>query len=1334
MPLLTSGQSANFVPCSEISPELRFPCKCALGPVEKQLDGNPSLSVNCDNTVFPYDAFVLPYGAPVTNFSQKWAGYQSLPNQLFASSLPLRSIDLSGNSLRKLTERMLQAVSTSLTELKLAENLLGDTLNPIFSTSEFRGLKNMRLLDLQGNGIKAIEEGIFEGCDSLEELYLDKNEFITVPSTSLNGPKALKVLSLSNNNIDSIKLKSFTSQSSLEMVDLNNNLISSIESGAFSNLQKIRVLRLSRNRLAKFNSDIFYGAENLVRLDLSENFIIDFPTIALKGFDNLRQLNLSSNLIQNLDNNNLVYLSNLYDLDLSRNNLANIVPGTFLGLKQLKKLDLSVNSLRTVEDDAFEGLDNLEHLNLKDNNILLIPASALGRLPRLTSLQMDYNRIAALSGDILRSVADKVTHLVISTNVVRELPGTTFQYFKNLISLDLRRNLIVNLNSDSFVGLEETLQELYLSQNRIMSLSGNTLALRKLQKLDLSDNHLTELPGTSFNLLYSLKNLNLSHNIHLTNIHDNLLHELVKLEVLDVSYCGLKAISSELFLKSNSLKEVYLNHNSLSEIVDNLFVNMPNLTVIDLSYNNISSIKQSAFAFIMNIKVLNLRGNQLTSFKGEYFNTGTSLEILDISENQLSYLFPSSFRIHPRLKKILAGKNKFNFFPAELIANLQFLEYIDLSFNELKTIDELDFARLPRLRSLVLRNNSLETLSEMAFHNSTQLQILDLSNNKLERLGERTFEGLIRLKNLNLENNNLVDLPENVFERARLQMLENINLSKNKFDIPPLKALQKQYFFLDSVDLSHNNIVDIPPEDGIMVNIKKLDLSYNPLSQQAVDNILSEPKTVRVLNLAGTGTSEVSRLETPFLKKLNLSNNNISSLMDKTFERTTLLEDLDLSGNELFSISGYSSIWRFLRDLKSLNISNNPIEFISSDDFTGLSKLRHFSLHSLSECTKIEKSAFKSVGNLVALDVYDYPKLGYLDVNGLLQNMPLLEKLNIETKDAAIGKDQLQSVLHPRLKELGISGGRLRSVSSGTFSGIKGSDIIIRLTNTSVTSLPPALFFPLPRSSKATLDVTGNQLTTLGTQLLATLEDRRGDLKVIGLETNPVVCDCNSRALRRWLSSHMATVRCVGPPYLAGKLLVEIGDDELTCDPNKMISPTTTKSTTLTGSTRLQKKTTEPEIIWSMPVTEKQQPKIKTASTGQSTLNNDDTLIIGIVGGVVAFIAILIIVICIIRLRMSSNQYRGPVSAGSIVAPGMIGSGSSCACSIKGAPQGSASATALYAIPPSYAATLPHKVPVHQGAIRVPTYSTMGRGPYYQQSNVQPYFIAAYPSDEKIYR
>lgn len=56
----------------------------------------------------------------------------------------------------------------TLIELRLTDNLLGDSLNPIFSTVEFQTLGNLQVLDLSGNKIKAIEEGILKGCTKLD--------------------------------------------------------------------------------------------------------------------------------------------------------------------------------------------------------------------------------------------------------------------------------------------------------------------------------------------------------------------------------------------------------------------------------------------------------------------------------------------------------------------------------------------------------------------------------------------------------------------------------------------------------------------------------------------------------------------------------------------------------------------------------------------------------------------------------------------------------------------------------------------------------------------------------------------------------------------------------------------------------------------------------------------------------------------------------------------------------------------------------------------------------------------------------------------------------------
>lgn len=868
-----------------------------------------------------------------------------------------------------------------------------------------------------------------------------------------------------------------------------------------------------------------------------------------------------------------------------------------------------------IEDDAFEGLNDLRSLNLDDNNILLIPASAIGRLPHLTTLHLSYNRITVVSSEILQSVTAHITNLVLTQNVIRELPTSAFKYFKKLETLNLSRNLLSILNSDAYHGIEKSIRKLDLSQNRISSITGPSLALDKLHSFDISNNKLSELPQDFLNRLPSLVHFNASRNLQMYSVPPSLFQLSDKLQVIDLSAIGLQTIPPYFFSKCRSLTHIYLRENLLTEISEGTFVNLHNLTVLDLSNNKITNIRLSAFVNVMNIQELHLKGNLLNAFKGEYFNTGTSLKLLDLSDNQLSYIFPSSFRIHPRLNTILAAGNKFNFFPAELIKSLQYLELIDLSGNSLKTIDELDFARLPKLRVLKLSNNEIEYISEMAFHNSTQLQILELNNNRLDRLAERTFEGLARLELVNLGNNRLSDLPDTIFDRSRLHMLENIVLRHNNFEIPPLKALQRQYFFLTSVDLSHNKLVNIPPDDSIMVNIKQLDLSFNPLSKESIKNVLNEPKTVRKLNLAATGIEQLSQLETPFLIQLNISYNNISELPNNIFERTTILENLDISNNQLPEL--YRNAWKTLKTLQHLNISSNPIISITQNDFQDLQTLKTLNIKNLTECVRLEKNAFTYLKNLEQLIAYDYPKLGYLDTQGILHNLPYLTRINVEIKDSAIGSDQLSNVLHPQLELLGLHGNRLHSIASGTLSGLKSEKITIELQNTSLTTLPPTFFFSIPRSTKISLDLTGSQLSSLSSQLLLAIDDRRNDVKLIGLETNPIVCDCGAKALKRWLPTYNSIIYCMKPDVLVGKVLTELTDDDLTCDSRKQIvssSTSTTQGFVKTVRTT-QYTSTEPQIIWSLPPTTPKNKPPKLAATGinnpPTVISNDDTLIIG---------------------------------------------------------------------------------------------------------------------------
>jgi Leucine-rich repeat (LRR) protein len=474
-------------------------------------------------------------------------------------------------------------------------------------------------------------------------------------------------------------------------------------------------------------------------------------------------------------------------------------------------------------------------------------------------------------------------------------------------------------------------------------------------------------------------------------------------------------------------------------------------------------------------------------------------------------------------------------------------------------------------------------VDELAFHNSTQLQSLDLSDNVLETLSERTMEGLLRLEYLDLHDNQLTSLPETIFDSSRIRVVERINLSGNRFNEIPIRVLQRQSMSLLSLKIARNRMVEVFTQD-IVNNVKELDLSENPLSESAVRGILGEAKILRSLNLARTGIKTIPRLETPFLKYLNLSGNAIADIKPITLERTTMLESLDVSRNRLTDFTNLVSTFKILPVLQNLDISNNDVKTINESSFDGLSALRSLRMANLPNCTRIERNAFRSLTRLRSLCAYNYPKLGYFDVQGILKAMTSLEALDIEIKDSSVGNEQLSVRTHPHLRELTLRGERLRNVLSSSLVGIRGPRLFLGLKNTSVDSIPTALFFPVPRSTKVELDVSGSKFSNLPAQLLAALDERGGSVRINGLESNPINCSCEAKHLWKWLKlsdNRKPTVVCANPEHVVSMILNNLTEEYLSCD--RMTSTKSTQTTETMSSTKLT--TSEPEIIWTVAPT-----------------------------------------------------------------------------------------------------------------------------------------------------
>ncbi|OXU20991.1 hypothetical protein TSAR_016495 [Trichomalopsis sarcophagae] len=1205
-----------------------------------------ALEVNCDRMVLADDALASLSGQPIISFSQRLSGHQSLPTSLIRI-LPkeLEKLDLSGNAVHHLMDRQLQTYQ-NLKELRLANNALGDNLNPIFSSNEFREASNLRLLDLRYNGLRSIEEGIFKGCTDLEELYLDYNNLTSAPTDSLKGPTSMRVLGLAGNNIGSVQRGAFsTLGSTLLHLDLSDNELSHLEDGALLGMENLLVLNVSHNDLSRLNSDVFKGAYSLEQLDISGNFLEEFPTEPLRYQKDLKFLNISNNLITELERSHLTDLQDLQVLDLSRNSIDRLGANVFSSLASLVQLDLSFNALRTIEESSFEGLTNLKWLSLQDNNILLVPSSALSRLPSLIHLHLEFNRIAALSSEIFRASVPRLISLSLTRNLVRELPARLFFHFDKLMSIDLSGNMIPTVSQLTFLGVEDTLIFLDLSYNRLTSVG--ELQLRNLVSLNLAGNQLRKVSPETFKHLQRLQYLNISDNPLYGGFPPVFPRTLLS---LDVSRTGLQVLPAILLLNLEYLETISLTGNKLQQLSEGTFKNHLNLSSIDLSNNAITELGNGSFVGLVNLYSLNLSGNKLRVFRGEHFDTGTGLQVLDLSNNLLEHMTTTAFLIHPRLRSVNLSGNRLTSFTNDLIKTLQFLERLDLSNNRLTVVKEFTFSQVSRLRELSLASNLIESVEELAFHNSTQLQRLDLSRNRLETLNERMLEGIFRLEKFDLTDNRLSSLPESILDASRVRSLESINLSGNRFAEIPIRALERQTAHLSDLRISRNRLSEIFTQD-VINKVKLLDISENSLSEKAVAGLLNEAKVLRTLNVANCGISRLTKLEAPFLRHLNLSNNQLESIEQHALERTTMLEELLVSNNRLKSFNTISSAFASLATLKQVDVSGNDIGIISEHSLVGFENLKVLKMFSLLNCTRIEKSAFKNMKRLRQLLAYDYPRLGYFDVRGIVKDMKNLEILDIEMKDLSAGNEQLSVRAYPRLKSLSLRGERLKNVLSSLLVGIRASRLSIGLKNTSIDAIPASLLFPVPRSTRIEIDVSDSKLTTIPSALISTFEERGSSVRLKGLNIQ-VKCDCESKQIWKWYNALTSkaenSILCNKPSSLSGRSLLDLAEEQLSCEAEKqstvMYTSANTEQATVGTDRTSRPINSEPEIIWTVAPTT-QDPRIVKHANGEQPMNvsigalsgTDDTLIIGIVGGVVAFIAIVVIIICICRLRWSNQ-------------------------------------------------------------------------------------------------
>ncbi|EDV19958.1 uncharacterized protein TRIADDRAFT_61531 [Trichoplax adhaerens] len=336
--------------------------------------------------------------------------------------------------------------------------------------------------------------------------------------------------------------------------------------------------------------------------------------------------------------------------DLDRNKLTHIYPETICA-PNLHAVHLSSNNIRFVAEKSFQKLSKTKTLFLSNNLLSHLPTELFKKMATTSTLRLQTNKLSFIDTGAFSGM-NKLQLLQLSGNPIRnfyefQLPAVAFMDF-----LGLSRSYPLKLHGNGNLAKAKknsvVIKVLDLTNNFLSKI--NQLDFGDCRTLNVSSNALYNIHLDALEPFAKLQSLMLQYN-NLQKL--DFIRPLSQLIVLSLTSNSIKAINVKDFAKLASLKELYLQHNQISD-VNAVLKGLKNIRIIYLSDNTIETLKNKSFTLYQNLRILDLSNNAVTLSDQEDLGL-TFLEELNLAGNEITYLNCSG--LPPVLRSLTLANN-----------------------------------------------------------------------------------------------------------------------------------------------------------------------------------------------------------------------------------------------------------------------------------------------------------------------------------------------------------------------------------------------------------------------------------------------------------------------------------------------------------------------------------------------------------------------------------------------------------------------------------------------------------------------------------------------------